>query len=120
MPSPTKWDTHAVPNSHFGWFCNHYSVFTDGVSVGEGGTIRLDLDNEPQPGVAMIVRPEFGGRVTIDEDGYVSGSPELIAEVSASSVSIDLGKKLRVYRRNGVAEYLVWRVSDEAIDWFVL
>src|SRR5205814_2060530 len=25
-----------------------------------------------------------------------------------------------VYRRNGVGEYLVWRVLDRAIDWFVL
>jgi hypothetical protein len=35
-------------------------------------------------------------------------------------VSIDLHKKLRVYQRNGVREYLVWRVSDSAIDWFGL
>jgi hypothetical protein len=25
-----------------------------------------------------------------------------------------------VYCRNGVAEYIVWRVWDQAIDWFVL
>ena len=33
------------------------------------------------------------------------------AEVSASSVSYDLGPKLRLYQRIGVREYLVWRVS---------
>jgi hypothetical protein len=27
---------------------------------------------------------------------------------------------LHVYRRNGVREYLVWRVLDRAVDWFVL
>ena len=26
----------------------------------------------------------------------------------------------RAYRRNGVKEYLVWRVEEEAFDWFVL
>ena len=31
-----------------------------------------------------------------------------------------MNKKLRVYQRNGVREYLVWRVSDLAIDWFGL
>jgi Uma2 family endonuclease len=28
--------------------------------------------------------------------------------------------KLDVYRRFGVREYVVWRVGDDAIDWFVL
>lgn len=31
-----------------------------------------------------------------------------------------LNVKLRVYQRNGVKEYVVWRVLDEAVDWFVL
>lgn len=29
-------------------------------------------------------------------------------------------KKLQVYRRNGVQEYLVWRVDDAEFDWFRL
>ena len=43
-----------------------------------------------------------------------------MAEVASSSVSIDLTTKLHVYRRNGVREYVVWRVLDRAVDWFVL
>lgn len=43
-----------------------------------------------------------------------------LAEVAASTASFDLDTKLRVYRRNEVREYIVWRVLDEAIDWFVL
>jgi hypothetical protein len=35
-------------------------------------------------------------------------------------VSIDLNMKLDVYRRCGVREYIVWRVQDRAVDWFVL
>ena len=50
----------------------------------------------------------------------VTRSPELVAEVASSSVSYDLHAKLHVYRRNGVREYLVWRVLEQAIDWFVL
>jgi Uma2 family endonuclease len=43
-----------------------------------------------------------------------------VAEVASSSVSYDLTDKLKVYRRNGVCEYIVWRVLDRQIDWFVL
>jgi hypothetical protein len=43
----------------------------------------------------------------------------LVAEVAASSASYDLHDKLDAYR-NGVREYLVCRVLDGQIDWFVL
>jgi Uma2 family endonuclease len=43
-----------------------------------------------------------------------------VAEVASSSVSYDLDVKLKVYRRNGVKEYIVWRVLDRQIDWFSL
>ena len=56
----------------------------------------------------------------IDKDGYIAGGPELIVEVSASSASYDLHQKMQVYRRHGVKEYIVWRVLDAAVDWFML
>ena len=55
-----------------------------------------------------------------DDGKYIAGAPELIAEISASSASYDLHDKLRAYQRNGVREYLVWRVWDSVIDWFEL
>jgi Uma2 family endonuclease len=76
--------------------------------------------NEPQPDVLLLIDPACGGQARISEDDHVEQAPELVAEVSASTVSIDLNKKLEVYRRCGVREYVVWRVSDDAIDWFVL
>ncbi len=39
--------------------------------------------------------------------------------MAASSVNIDLTTKLRVYCANQVREYLVWRVLDQAFDWFL-
>ena len=56
----------------------------------------------------------------LSEDDYIEGAPELIAEVASSSVAIDLHRKLRVYLRSGVQEYLVWRTLDEQLDWFEL
>ena len=50
----------------------------------------------------------------------MNGTPELIVEVASSSASNDLHAKLRLYRRNGTPEYVVWRTRDRAVDWFVL
>ena len=36
------------------------------------------------------------------------------------TASYDLHQKLNVYRRNGVQEYLVWRIYDRQFDWFRL
>ena len=62
----------------------------------------------------------LGGQSRVTADGYVEGAPELVAEVSASSVSFDSNDKLEVYGRHGVKEYIVWLVLDRAVDWFFL
>jgi Uma2 family endonuclease len=80
----------------------------------------MDMGNMPQPDGVLFIQPEHGGQVRIDEDGYVSGAPDLVAEVSASSESYDLNEKLQAYRCNGVREYIVWRVLAHQVDWFVL
>jgi Uma2 family endonuclease len=120
MPSPVRWDCHSAPHADLmGWLAA-YRAATPGVQAGDNGSIRLDMDNEPQPDGILIITPGCGGQVEISDDDFVVGAPELVAEVSASGASIDLNRKLRVYRRNQVREYLVWRVLDDAIDWFEL
>ena len=118
MPSPVKQKQHSGPHFDLNGLLWTYKVNTAGVTGGDIATVRLDMDNEPQPDGLLYVEPEFGGKVRIDEDDFIHGGPELAAEVSSSSVSIDLGKKFQVYRRNEVQEYIVWRVLDRAIDWF--
>ncbi|MGC8644346.1 MAG: Uma2 family endonuclease, partial [Isosphaeraceae bacterium] len=120
MPSPVRIGQHGDPHSCLvGWLWV-YRAGTAGVQTGDNTSIRLDLGNMPQPDGLLIIRPERGGRVRISADGYVEGGPELVAEVAASSVDQDLGVKQTAYRRNGVREYIVWRVLDRAVDWFVL
>lgn len=119
MPSPVNHEKHASP--HFdliGWLWT-YRLATPGVQGGDNGSLRLDLHNEPQPD-AYLLLPEHGGQARIDADGYVACAPELVAEVAASSANYDLHDKLDVYRDNRVREYVIWRVLDQAIDWFVL
>jgi hypothetical protein len=120
MPSPVRLDQHGSPQADFiGWLW-YYRVFTPGVRVGDNTTVRLDLDNEPQPEGLMIREPGHGGRVVIGPRGYIESAPELVGEIAASSASFDLHTKLRVYRRNQVREYIVWRVEEGAVDWFIL
>lgn len=120
MASPLRFEPHAEPHGDLiGWLWT-YKIASPGVRMGDNPTVRLDLDNEPQPDALLMIDAVCGGRAYISEDGYVEGSPELVAEVAASSASIDLGDKKRAYRRNGVQEYLIWQVFDQKIDWYHL
>ena len=118
MGSPVRADQHGGPHAKLMLWLGLYVLDTPGVEALDNATVRLDLDNEPQPD--GLLRIESGGRSRRDEDGYVSGAPELVAEVAASSASHDLHDKLQAYRRNGVREYVVWRTVDERLDWFEL
>ena len=120
MPSPTRSGSHARPHASALLWLGTYALGTPGVQVNDNPTVRLDLDNEPQPDAALLVDPEAGGQARVDEDDYIAGAPELVAEIAASSASYDLHDKLHVYRRNGVREYLVWRTLDGRFDWFEL
>jgi Uma2 family endonuclease len=120
MPSPVRAYRHGKPHANLiGWLFV-YEASTPGVSSADNTTARLDLDNEPQPDAMLFIEPARGGQVRISEDDYIEGAPELVAEVASSSVSFDLHTKFHVYRRSGVKEYVVWRVLDRAVDWFVL
>ena len=119
-PSPVRHRAHGHPNIHLATWLGLYEAHTPGVEASDNSTVRLDLDNAPQPDALLFIDPACGGQARIDVDDYIAGAPELVAEVAASSVSYDLHTKLHVYRRNGVQEYLVWRVLDQVLDWFVL
>lgn len=120
MPSPVRQRYHGRQHSHLICWLGTYEASTPGVEVGGNSTVRLDLDNEPQPDSLLFIQPEHGGRVRIGEKDYIEGATDLVAEVASSSASYDLGDKLKAYRRNGAREYVVWRVLDRQIDWFVL
>jgi len=120
LGSPVRVEAHGEPHSLVvGWLVI-YAVATLGVRVADNTTVRLDLDNEPQPDVFVRLEHASGGRSRVSDDGYLEGPPELVVEVAASSASIDRHTKLRVYRRNGVQEYVVWSVLDRRLEWFAL
>ena len=119
MPSPVSAD-HSGPHFRLiGWLAL-YEFATPGVTGDDNASVRLDMANMPQPDAHLRILASHGGQARVGADGYVEGAPELAAEVAVSSIPIDLNVKLPIYRRNGVREYLIWRVPDRQIDWFVL
>lgn len=120
VPSPVSLEHHGGPHADFMAWLGVYWAATPGVQVGDNSTVRLEGDNEPQPDALLRIMPEYGGQSHTGPEGYVEDAPELVVEVAASSVSYDLHDKLDCYRRYGVREYIVWRVLDEEVDWFIL
>ncbi|HMO25532.1 MAG TPA: Uma2 family endonuclease [Tepidisphaeraceae bacterium] len=120
MPSPVRTRRHGEPHVRLGAWLGYYYGRTPGLIAADNSTSRLDEDNAVQPDLLLLLPPHAGGAARIDEDDYISGSPELVCEIAASTVSIDLHAKLNAYRRNGVKEYLVWRTEESGVDWFVL
>lgn len=120
IPPAIRFEHHSAPRFDLIGRLAAYRAATPGVRGGDNGSIRLDMDNMPQPDAFLLILPACGGQARIDDEDYVAGGPELVAEVSSSSVSIDLHAKFNVYRRNNVREYVVWRILDSAIDWYVL
>src|ERR1700677_3106750 len=120
MPSPVRIRRHGRPHAHLVTWLGTYESATPGVIVADNASVRLDLNNEPQPDALLFIDPDHGGQASITDDDYVEKAPELVAEVAGSSAIYDLNTKLSVYRRNGVREYIVWRVLNREIDWFVL
>ncbi len=118
MASPLRHRSHGLPHAAIMALLSAYWIATPGVDIGDNSTVRLDLDNEPQPDA--LLRIELGGRSLINDDDYIEGSPELIVEIAASSASYDLHSKKQVYCRNGVQEYVVWQTFEQKLDWFSL
>lgn len=119
MPSPVRFSKHSAPDGLVHIWLGTYAA-KHGLEMCPNTTVLLDSENSFQPDALLCSKPRKGSRVWINKDDFLCGSPELVVEISASSVSIDLRDKLRVYRRCGVNEYIVWRTEDREIDWFVL
>jgi Uma2 family endonuclease len=118
MPSPLSYDHGEEDNNACGWLF-HYKLYTRGVHSPNNATVKLDRKGEPQPDCQLFIPVELGGQVAIDEEGYITGPPELIVEVARSSRQFDLGKKRGDYERAGVREYVVIELDPDRIHWFI-
>lgn len=120
MPSPVRADVHAEPDGLIQLWLGTYALDHPELKVYPNATLLLDADNTPQPDAILCTAPRRGGKVWLNERGYLCGTPELVCEIAASSASIDLHDKFRAYRRNGIGEYLVWLTMEKRVRWFRL
>ncbi len=119
MMSPMK-NPHGRHTRDVSFWLRTYELATPGVEGGDGLTTILGHNSEPQPDACLYVRPENGGRVRINADGYTEGAPELIVEVASGTESYDLHSKKRDYEAAGVCEYVVVALRQKQVFWFVL
>ncbi len=121
MSSPVSTKRHGRPHFKTTRWLSRYLDRTPGLDefASLDSTVLLDLGNEPQPDLMLWLPKSLGGLAELDADGYLDAAPTLAIEISASSAAIDLHGKLKSYLRNGVAEYLVWRTDDAAVDFFI-
>ena len=117
MPSPVHLRKHSKPHSRIITILGNYVAATPGTDFGDNATVRLDRENEVQPDAFLRILEAAGGQSRVDADDYLEGAPELIIEVAASSAAYDLHEKLRVYRRNGVQEYVVLLAQERETRW---
>ena len=120
VSSPVRQRHHSAPHSSLVGWIFLYRARTPGTEAGDNPSVRLDSGNMPQPDAVLFIQPEYRGQIKIDDDGYINGAPDLVAEVSASTETHDLHEKRSAYQRNGVREYIVWRTPRFELDWFVL
>ena len=111
---------HGIPHFDFGTILGVYRIFTPGLLASDNQSIVLDQENELQPDLCVWIDRAGGERVSGSEKGPLTGAPEFVVEVAASSASHDLHSKLNVYRRNGVQEYLVLLAYEREMRFFRL
>lgn len=120
MSSPVRVKNHGKPHSIMMSCLGAYFFATNGVELLDNTTFIVNKDYEPQPDAVLRIDERYGGKSWVNEEDYLEGSPELVVEIAASTVSYDLHDKLEIYERKGIREYIVWRVLDRQIDWFNL
>lgn len=111
---------HGGPDNLLQTWLGTYAAHTPQVKCYTNTTLLLGPRNTPQPDACLCLKPGRGGQTHFNEKKYLVGPPELIAEVAATSASLDLGDKMEAYAMAGVREYLVWRTLEQGFDWFIL
>ncbi|MBY0507356.1 MAG: Uma2 family endonuclease [Bryobacteraceae bacterium] len=115
MPSPVS-SLHSDAHTEMIDWLLAYKSQTPGCHTGIDCTWKMGPLDTAQPDLFLRVLPEYGGQSSLD-GGYHAGAPELIVEISGSSLSRDLGIKLDLYRKAGVREYVNVVLQPRQLIW---
>ena len=117
MP-PMLGSDHGDINMPVAFWLGLYQRGTPGIRGTINTSTVLDDQNEFQPDCSLRIMTEHGGQTrTIPE--WIEGAPELVVEISRSSRSVDLGRKLEEYRKAGVRDYVVVAIDPNEVFWHV-
>jgi Uma2 family endonuclease len=117
MASPLR-KPHSDYDDELGFALGLYRRATPGVEVLHNASVLLGEESEPQPDLALRILPEFGGQSRDTPEQYVEGPPELLTEISHSTLAIDMHQKKLDYQRAGVLEYVVVCIEERELYWF--
>jgi len=117
MSSPPK-RKHGRSGLRLSQWLAAYEDATAGTEALENATNILGPESELQPDGCLFILPECGGQVWEDEKGYINGPPEFVGEISDSTESIDLNRKMQDYEVAGVREYFVAAMRTQQVFWF--
>ena len=117
LASPVK-RLHGTYSPQLSLVLTAYKAGTPGLEVADNMTAILGQESEPQPDLMLRLLKECGGQSEYNEDDYLVGAPELVAEVAHSSKAIDMGRKRQDYLEAGVQEYLVLCLEEQELHWF--
>ncbi|MGL4419242.1 MAG: Uma2 family endonuclease [Gemmataceae bacterium] len=117
--APISSSGHGGPLFDMTMILGNYAAVTPGVRGQSPTTLILPRKSTLEPDLLLYVEESFGGGCRVGEK-YLEGVPELIVEVSYSSVQKDLVHKRDTYESNKVPEYLVWNTRDGELIWYYL
>jgi Uma2 family endonuclease len=114
---PVRADQHGFPHVDLAVLLRMYALKHPGLRVADNSTVKIDNLNQPQPDLFLM---REGGQSKLNDEGYLDGVPELVAEIAASSAAYDLHQKKRLYFRTSVLEYLVWITGEKRFILFAI
>lgn len=118
-PSPLR-IAHGTWHLALGWLFQTYVISTPGTQAADNASVFLSNRDEVQPDLLLRINVPHTAKSTVTTEGYVQGAPELIAEISDASKTLDLGLKKSRYLKAGVAEYLVLCLDSMQLHMFNL
>lgn len=119
MNAAVRFRDHGKQVARIYFWLGMYDSLTPHLNCGAESSVQITEQALLQPDACLFLPAGAGGMCQISKAGYLSGPPELIVEVSASSASRDLHQKREIYEQSGVKEYVVWSVFENRIQWFV-
>jgi Putative restriction endonuclease len=117
MPTPVGYE-HSDSEGQVGTWLGVYAATTPGCASGHSATTYL-LDDIPQPDLNLRILADWGGASWV-EGKYLHGAPELLVEISHSSIFRDLTIKRDLYQKASVKEYLIVLLADKEVHWHYL